>query len=394
MKRLFLVSALTASALALTPAHADTSPSLEIRFCPEAGARAYPLDSLRGVQGLLLQNIAVVNRGATPAEVEAVEIELLRGGEVVDARRVSGAAITAAVKGGQGLKASGMMELLPGQWCDGRLLDGAAPAASAALGRSEALLLSPQTFAWRGGRDEARVRVMARADGKPVTASASVRIDSAAGSKTAFRWPLRGGPWIVAAGASFHTAHRWGVTEEFALDIVKVGPDGRSHRAEGARHTDFWAYDAEVVAAADGVVALVIDGAVEHPPLLRRPGESMDAYYGRIGAQQAANLAQGLKGAVGEGVVIDHGNGEYSSYSHLRPGSVTVKPGQAVKAGEAIGRLGSSGNSTEPHLHFQVCDRAQPLSCASIVPTFDGIELPLSDGPRPLQSGDIVRAQD
>jgi hypothetical protein len=44
----------------------------------------------------------------------------------------------------------------------------------------------------------------------------------------------------------------------------------------------------------------------------------------------------------------------------------------------------------EPHLHFQVCDRPEPLACADIPVTFDDVTLPYAGSPRPLQSGDIV----
>lgn len=56
----------------------------------------------------------------------------------------------------------------------------------------------------------------------------------------------------------------------------------------------------------------------------------------------------------GNAVVIDHGGGWETQYSHLRRGSVRVRPGQRVAAGEAIGLIGLSGNSEFPHLHFAV----------------------------------------
>lgn len=56
----------------------------------------------------------------------------------------------------------------------------------------------------------------------------------------------------------------------------------------------------------------------------------------------------------GHTVVIDHGNGIKTRYAHMYPGSITVKVGQKVYQGQQIGRIGSTGNSTGPHLHFEV----------------------------------------
>jgi murein DD-endopeptidase MepM/ murein hydrolase activator NlpD len=56
----------------------------------------------------------------------------------------------------------------------------------------------------------------------------------------------------------------------------------------------------------------------------------------------------------GNTVVIDHGHGEYSALSHLQKGSVRVEAGHRVRRGEHIGRLGSSGSSELPHLHYQL----------------------------------------
>lgn len=56
----------------------------------------------------------------------------------------------------------------------------------------------------------------------------------------------------------------------------------------------------------------------------------------------------------GHTVVIDHGNGIKTRYAHMYPGSIAVRVGQKVYQGQQIGRIGSTGNSTGPHLHFEV----------------------------------------
>lgn len=59
----------------------------------------------------------------------------------------------------------------------------------------------------------------------------------------------------------------------------------------------------------------------------------------------------------GNGVVIDHGNGWQTQYSHLKQGSISVKPGQRIDAGDPLGLIGLSGNTEFPHLHFSVRHR-------------------------------------
>ncbi|MFC1477822.1 M23 family metallopeptidase, partial [candidate division KSB1 bacterium] len=56
----------------------------------------------------------------------------------------------------------------------------------------------------------------------------------------------------------------------------------------------------------------------------------------------------------GNKVVIQHSDGTYARYYHLRKNSVTVQVGETVQRGEVLGLVGSSGYSTDPHLHFEV----------------------------------------
>jgi murein DD-endopeptidase MepM/ murein hydrolase activator NlpD len=61
---------------------------------------------------------------------------------------------------------------------------------------------------------------------------------------------------------------------------------------------------------------------------------------------------------VGNHVIIDHGNGEFSLLAHLRRGTLAVELGQTVTAATPLGRCGHSGNTSEPHLHYHLQDTA------------------------------------
>lgn len=67
-----------------------------------------------------------------------------------------------------------------------------------------------------------------------------------------------------------------------------------------------------------------------------------------------------LDEADGNFIVQDIG-GAYVLYAHMQPGSVTAKPGDKVKRGDRLGKVGNSGNSQAPHLHLHVMDGPSPL---------------------------------
>lgn len=84
------------------------------------------------------------------------------------------------------------------------------------------------------------------------------------------------------------------------------------------------------------------------------------AYGSPVRATAAGTVVHaGHNGGYGHSVDIDHGNGVTTRYAHLS--SIVVKSGQTVSAGSVVGRLGSSGRSTGPHLHYEVRHNDQPL---------------------------------
>lgn len=101
----------------------------------------------------------------------------------------------------------------------------------------------------------------------------------------------------------------------------------------------------------------------------RNPGISGWGFHGgidiiRYGGSSGIPVVASASGTVvtaysgwsgyGHTVVINHGNGITTRYAHMQPGSICVRAGQYVYQGQQIGRIGSTGNSTGPHLHFEV----------------------------------------
>jgi murein DD-endopeptidase MepM/ murein hydrolase activator NlpD len=84
------------------------------------------------------------------------------------------------------------------------------------------------------------------------------------------------------------------------------------------------------------------------------------AYGSDVAAAGAGRVAfAGVQGSYGETILIDHGGGRQTRYAHLS--ERLVKTGDAVQAGQVVGRTGSSGRSTGPHLHFEVLVNGTPV---------------------------------
>jgi len=97
-----------------------------------------------------------------------------------------------------------------------------------------------------------------------------------------------------------------------------------------------------------------------------------------INAPMSANIVAAASGKViwsgwrsggsGNTIIIDHGGGITTLYLHIKSGGLLVKEGQTVKAGQTIAKVGSTGLSTGPHLHFEVRvngERKNPLNYVS-----------------------------
>ena len=157
------------------------------------------------------------------------------------------------------------------------------------------------------------------------------------------------GTWYVAAEHGYLDSHKRFLAEAFAYDFLQIGPNGKSYQRDGRSNADYFAYGKKVHAAKDGTVVSVRGDMAENVP-----GESTNV------ATPGGNV-----------VIIDHGGNQFGYYAHLKPFTVAVKPGARVKAGDVLGEVGNSGDSSEPHLHFHVMNSADPSVADGIPVVFE-----------------------
>ena len=194
------------------------------------------------------------------------------------------------------------------------------------------------------------------AQGKPQTRQKVVVDMNLSRTKPAvIQAPLRGKNWWTPNGPANDSVHRrvvvalanhLGLPERFAVDWIQLGADGNSFSGNPSDNRSYHCYGAEVLTVAAGRVVGVKDGIAENVP---------------NAAKMAVPIT--LETIGGNYVMEDIGGGRYAFYAHLIAGTIGVKVGDSVSAGEPLGKLGNSGNSTEPHLHFQVCDGPSALQC-------------------------------
>ena len=74
-------------------------------------------------------------------------------------------------------------------------------------------------------------------------------------------------------------------------------------------------------------------------------------------------------------MIVNMGQGRFALYAHLIPKSIPVRIGQRVERGQLLGKLGNSGNTDAPHLHFQVMNTPSALDTVGLPFVFDRMTL-------------------
>jgi hypothetical protein len=171
----------------------------------------------------------------------------------------------------------------------------------------------------------------------------------------------------------------------YAFNLASTDDNGNMFDGDPFKKENWYVFGKPVYAPAGGIVADLVNTVPDNEfkgktvSLPRIPPDA-DPY------------------GMGNYVIIDHGNGQFSMLQHLEQGSIVVRMGEQVGGGQQIGKVGFSGNATFPHLHYAVMNSAKAQTAEGIPSYFEGYKLykgksfsDVSQGR--IDSGDIVESE-
>ncbi|MGE3336098.1 MAG: M23 family metallopeptidase [Rhodospirillaceae bacterium] len=342
----------------------------EIKFAPADSVLVNRAND-QGMFDFVLHTIAVGTGEKETLLLQRLRIDVIKDGETVLTKFVQAERMVSETKG----LTSGPeriflgAQLLTQEGASGVFSRAISPATSSQLAPSQYLLTTRQHFSVDFLPTE--VRVTAVGEGGTAVGSLPVRRHE---SKISYIMPLDGA-WKLHSLPMIASHHRLNPPTEFAVDFFKTDDRGVSYVGDPVSATNALGYGAPVKASAAGVVVFVIaDDTQDRQAFFPRPGEDAQTTGARIGAFNMQRYAKDLRrGSGGNIVTLKHeldGTVEYSSYGHLKAGSVTVKLGDRVPQGHVIGQVGDTGDSPAVHLHFQINSGPDPFFSKSLPAQF------------------------
>jgi hypothetical protein len=194
------------------------------------------------------------------------------------------------------------------------------------------------------------------------------KVDTSRRAATVLSPPVPGGIWYMSEGCcTDDTHHRRGlapingqlsVPQRFAIDFFRLDAQHRTWIGDPSKVASYLSYQQPVIASAPGTIVASLDGLPNSTALPNPPKPPP------------------IEQTVGNDVIEQIGPGLYILYAHLDPGSVKVHVGQQVRRGQLLGLIGTSGNSTTPHLHFQILTTPTFFPSDSVPYVFDKFTLP------------------
>lgn len=199
-------------------------------------------------------------------------------------------------------------------------------------------------------------------------------------------FPLRG-EWIApnTPGSKIPSHGTDALGQTYAFDFVGVEPgttktsfyktSSLHYFIRGVRLSECYGWGQPIYAASAGSVVKVSDGTPERDPV--HLARDLFIMFKNARDFNAKNMPD-LKALTGNHIIIESADG-YVLYAHAQQGSLRVTKGEKITPGQHIANVGHSGNSTAPHLHFQLMDNLDPWVAKGIPCCFREYEV-LKDG--------------
>jgi Peptidase family M23 len=367
---------------------AANAEAADIRIVPADFIILNPTNTDKQYSDLVIHTIAIATGAKQSGALTSMRVEILSGDQVALTRLIS---IDEMVGGTQYLAHAPLPGFINGQVLNAKGVEGlfgraVVFAASESMGPSQVLLAMRLHFSTGFKPDCVRVTaILAGLAGETITASIPVRSYV---SPIQYRSPVEG-QWLMQAIPGVLSHHRFNPATEFAVDFFKLGPDGHVSHGEPLDARNYYGFGAKVLAVAQGtVVSVITDQIQDRAALQRKPEETAASFASRIDAYHVATMRKNFRAAnAGNLITIRHemdGAVEFSSYGHLKPGSVRVKAGDHVGRGDVIGEVGDTGDSAAVHLHFQLntgsdafTSKSLPASLANLSPVDGNDEMGL-----------------
>ena len=166
-----------------------------------------------------------------------------------------------------------------------------------------------------------------------------------------YTFPLKGNLCICNLPMNI-PQHRKAQSQEFAIDIVG-NEFSTSLKTDPNDLSDYSIFGSNVMTIGDGTVVEIGDKFPDSE--MNNPKSYSEDFFNKLSNRMVPLI--GIKNTIlGNFVIIEHKSKEFSVYAHLKENSLCVKKGNKVKQGDVIAKVGNTGRSTSPHLHFQLID--------------------------------------
>lgn len=181
-------------------------------------------------------------------------------------------------------------------------------------------------------------------------------------SKNRYILPFKDSFYVEYGGISKKDSHSWDIiSQRYAYDFEIRDTYNSPYHDNYLELKNYYSYNKDIIAPLDGYVVSICN------------------CYQDTNIQEGRPIVCDCDDVRGNHIIIKHKYGEYSLIAHILKDSFQVKEGDIVRQGQIIAKVGNSGNTNGPHIHFQIQDRLDSKSAIGIKINFKSIKIKKSN---------------